>query len=150
MSVLAYGVAIWLILVGLYGIVTSRNLIHMVVSLSVVAAATDVLLVVVGYRHGGVAPIAIPAGATGVDPVVQAIASTDAVLTGVTVAMLLAVVVQLYKRTGSLDPESLRRMPADRDPLTVRSRRRPAPSEIGRAGPAAGRADDGASQPDGS
>jgi multicomponent Na+:H+ antiporter subunit C len=110
-NMLAYGVAIWLILVGLYGIVTSRNLIHMVVSLSVVAAATDVLLVTIGYRQGGVAPIAIPAGATGVDPVVQAIASTDAILTGVTVAILLAVVVQVHKRTGSVDPEALRRLP---------------------------------------
>ena len=42
MSVLAYGVVAWLFLVGIYGVVTSRNLIHMVVCLSVAQSATDV------------------------------------------------------------------------------------------------------------
>ena len=40
MSPLAYVIAIWLLPVGLYGIVTSRNVIHMIVSLSVAAAST--------------------------------------------------------------------------------------------------------------
>ena len=44
MSVLAYGVVAWLFLVGIYGVVTSRNLIHMVVCVSVAQSATDVLL----------------------------------------------------------------------------------------------------------
>ena len=114
MSVLAYGVAIWLILVGLYGIVTSRNLIHLAVSLSVLGAATDVLLVTVGYRAGGTAPIDVPPGTPGVDPVVQAIASTDVIVTAVFIAMLLGVAVQVHKRARTLDPEFLRRCPNER------------------------------------
>ena len=114
MSVLAYGVAIWLILVGLYGIVTSRNLIHLAVSLSVLGAATDVLLVTVGYRAGGTAPIDVPPGKPGVDPIVQAIASTDVIVTAVFIAMLLGVAVQVHKRARTLDPEFLRRCPNER------------------------------------
>ena len=34
MSALAYGVVAWLFLVGIYGVVTSRNLIHLVVCLA--------------------------------------------------------------------------------------------------------------------
>ncbi len=55
-TVLAYGVVIWLFLIGIYGVVTSRNLIAMVVCLSVSQSATDVLILEVGYTHGGSAP----------------------------------------------------------------------------------------------
>ena len=77
MSLLAYGVAIWLLIVGLYGIVTSRNLLHQIISLSVV----------------------------------QALSLTDAVIGAAVSALLLAVAVQVHKRTGTLDPEALRRRP---------------------------------------
>ena len=50
MSFLPYVVAAWLFIVGLYGIVTSRNLIHMTVCLAVVQSSTYVLLLSIGYR----------------------------------------------------------------------------------------------------
>lgn len=52
MSFLPYVVAVWVCLVGLYGIVTSRNLLHTIVCLSVVQSSTYVLLLAVGYRQG--------------------------------------------------------------------------------------------------
>jgi multicomponent Na+:H+ antiporter subunit C len=120
---LAYGVALWLFLVGLYGVVTSRNLLHQIISLSVVQASTYVLLLAVGYRRGGSAPVLAGAGANAagrlaVDPVVQALASTDVVVGAAVTALLLGIAVQVHKRTGSLDPEDLRRHPAvdDLDP----------------------------------
>ena len=50
MSFFPFVVAAWLLLVGLYGIVTSRNLIHLIVCLQVVQASTYVLLLGIGYR----------------------------------------------------------------------------------------------------
>ena len=113
MSTLAYGVAIWLLVVGLYGIVTSRNLLHQVISLSVVQASTYVLLLAVGFRTGAAAPVFadIPPTHRAVDPVVQALSLTDVVVGATVSALLLAVSVQVYKRTGTLDPEALRRRP---------------------------------------
>jgi multicomponent Na+:H+ antiporter subunit C len=113
MSVLATGVAVWLFVVGLYGVVTSRNLVHQVISLSVVQASTYVLLLAIGYRTSGVAPVFadIPRTRAAVDPVVQALSLTDVVVGATVSALLLAVVVQVHKRTGSLDPEDLRRLP---------------------------------------
>lgn len=110
MTFLPYAVAIWLLVVGLYGVVTSRNLIHQILSLSVIQASTYVVLLAVGFRTGGAAPvfIDIPTSRIAVDPVVQALAGTDVVVGAAVSALLLAVAVQLHKRTGSLDPEELR------------------------------------------
>jgi multicomponent Na+:H+ antiporter subunit C len=111
MNVLPYAVAVWLLIVGLYGIVTSRNLLHQVISLSVVQASTYVLLLAVGFRSGAAAPVFadIPAHRAAVDPVVQALSLTDAVVGATVSALLLAVAVQVHKKTGTLDPEALRR-----------------------------------------
>lgn len=109
MSVLPYVVAAWLLLVGLYGIVTSRNLIHMVVCLSIVQSSTYILLLAIGYRNEAKPPIFynLPQNARAVDPIVQALTLTDVVV-GVTVsALLLALSVQVHKRSGTLDPSGL-------------------------------------------
>jgi multicomponent Na+:H+ antiporter subunit C len=108
-SFLPYAVAAYLLVIGLYGMVTSRNLIHMVVCLSVVQSSTYVVLLSIGYRLDATAPIFvdIPVGTRAVDPIVQALTLTDVVI-GVTVsALLLALAVQVHKRSGTLDPNSL-------------------------------------------
>lgn len=106
MSFLPYAVAVWLFVVGLWGVVTSRNLIHLVICLSVVQASTYVLLLGIGYRSGARAPIFadIPTGTPTVDPVVQALTLTDVVVEATVVALLLALAVQAERRFGTLDP----------------------------------------------
>jgi multicomponent Na+:H+ antiporter subunit C len=108
-SALAYGVAAWLLLVGLYGVVTSRNLVHLVICLSVCQASTYVLLLAVGYRSGGAAPVFadIPVSTPVVDPVVQTLCLTDVVVEATVVALLLALAVQTHRRFDTLDPDRL-------------------------------------------
>jgi multicomponent Na+:H+ antiporter subunit C len=109
-SVLPYAVAAWLVLIGLYGIVTSRHLVHLIVCVSVVQSSSYVLLLAIGYRLHATAPVFadVPVGTRAVDPVVQALTLTDVVV-GVTVtALLLALAVQEHKRFGTLDPDELR------------------------------------------
>lgn len=79
---LPYLVALWIFLVGCYGIVSSRDLVHCVVCLSVVQSSTYVLLLQIGYRRGGTAPIfsEVPFGTRVVDPVVRALTLTDVVV----------------------------------------------------------------------
>ena len=112
MDVLPYVVAAWLMVVGLYGIVTSRDLIHLVICLSVVQSSTYVLLIAIGYKKGGEPPVFAdrPPSPRAVDPVVQALTLTDVVVGATVTAMLLAIAVQAHKRYGSLDPEKLRAM----------------------------------------
>jgi len=109
---LPYLLAAWLFVIGIFGIVRSRNLIHVVMSLAVSQSSTYVLLLEVGYRAGASAPIFkdVPRSTPYVDPVVQALVLTDLVI-GVTVAaLLLALAVQAHKHAGSLDPSDVRPM----------------------------------------
>jgi multicomponent Na+:H+ antiporter subunit C len=111
-TVLSYGVAGWLFLVGLVGIVRANNLIGVVICLAVVQSSTYVLLLAIGYRTGAKAPILadLPTGTPVVDPVVQALTLTDVVVEATVTAVLLALAVQAHKRFGSLDPDRMGRM----------------------------------------
>jgi multicomponent Na+:H+ antiporter subunit C len=110
MGFLPYAVAAWLFVAGLYGIVTSRHLVHLTVSLAVLQSSTYVVLLSAGYVSNGSAPIYvdIPPVATAVDPVVQALTLTDVVVESTITALLLARAVQAMKRFGSVDPARLR------------------------------------------
>ena len=112
MNLLPWLVAAWLAGVGLYGIVTSRNYVHLIGCLSVVQSATYVLLLAVGFRWGAGPPIFYdhPPGTPAVDPVVQALVLTDIVVGATVTALLLALALQVHKRRGTLDPEALRPM----------------------------------------
>jgi multicomponent Na+:H+ antiporter subunit C len=109
MSFLPYAVAAWLLLVGLYGIVTSRNLVHLIVCLTVVQSSTYVLLLAIGYQSGGTAPIFadIPASRRVVDPIVATLTLTDVVVEATVAALLLALAVQAHRRFGTLDPNEM-------------------------------------------
>lgn len=110
MAFYPYAVAAWLIAIGLYGIITSRNLVHLIVCLTVVQSSTYVMLLAIGYRNGGEAPIFadIPVGTKAVDPVVQALSLVDVVVEATVTALLLALAVQAHKRFGSVNPDDLR------------------------------------------
>ncbi|MEO7193767.1 MAG: cation:proton antiporter subunit C [Pseudonocardiaceae bacterium] len=110
MSVFPFVVVAWILMVGLYGIITSRHLVHQIVCLIVVQSSTYVLLLAVGYKTGAVAPYFsdIPLNTPAVDPVVQALALTDVVVEAAVTALLVAFAIQAHKRFGTLDPEKLR------------------------------------------
>lgn len=112
LQLLPYVVAAWLFCCGLYGLVTSRNLVHSVMCLAILQSSTYVLLLAIGYRVGGAAPVFadISPGKLTVDPVVQALMLTDVVVEAVVVALLLAMVVKAHEKSGSVSPDDLRTM----------------------------------------
>jgi len=105
-----YFVAAWILLCGLYGIVRSRHLVHMVISLTVVQSSTYVLLLAIGFRRAAYAPVfaGLPVGARVVDPIVQALMLTDVVVETTVVALLLAMVVKAHEKGGTTSPDDLR------------------------------------------
>lgn len=106
-----FAVAAWLFLWGLYGIVASRHFVHLVICLGLLQTSTYLLLVGVGYRHGGIAPVMVPQThphESVVDPIVQALMLTDVVVEATVIALLLAMVVQIYEKIGSADPACAR------------------------------------------
>ena len=110
MSVLPWLVAAWLFGAGVYGLVTSRNFIHLIGCLSVCQSSTYVLLLGLGYRWKAGAPIFYdnPPGTPAVDPVVQALVLTDIVVGATVTALLLAMALRVHGRIGTLDPQHLR------------------------------------------
>lgn len=102
-----YGVAGWLLCCGVYGIATSRHYLHQVLCLSVVQASTYILLILAGFRRGGTAPVFydVAPGTLTVDPIVHALLLTDVVVGATVTALLLALVMDVHKRLGNVDPE---------------------------------------------
>jgi multicomponent Na+:H+ antiporter subunit C len=110
MNYFPYCVAAWLFIVGLYGIITSRHLVHLIVCLSVVQSSTYLLLLAIGFRHlPAQAPIFndIPPGTPAVDPIVHALTLTDIVVSATVTALLLAMAVDVRRRRDSIDPNKL-------------------------------------------
>ena len=86
LHLLPYFVAAWLFFCGLYGLVSSKHLVHSVICLAVLQSSTYVLLLAIGYRVDGAAPIFadIAPGKLTVDPVVQALMLTDVLVAWLT------------------------------------------------------------------
>jgi multicomponent Na+:H+ antiporter subunit C len=107
----AYLVAVFVLLVGAFGIVRSRNLVHAVVCLSIAQSGTYVMLLAVGYQKHATPPVfgspATKPNKSIVEPLVQAMTLTDIVVSATVTALLLAVAVQVHKRHGTVDPNEL-------------------------------------------
>ncbi len=110
LRMLPFGVSAWLFVVGLYGIVTSRHLVHLIMCLVVVQTSTYLLLLGVGFKAGATARIFVdvPVGTPAVDPVTHALMLTDIVVEATVMALLLALAIQAKEHAGSVDPEELR------------------------------------------
>lgn len=110
---LPFLVSAWLFMWGLYGIVTSRHLVHLTMCLALLQTATYVLLVGVSFRQGGVAPILTPqtrAHEAVVEPVMHALMLTDVVVEATVMALVLALAVQVHEKLGTADPSRMRMM----------------------------------------
>lgn len=108
---LPYAVAAWIFLIGLYGLVTTRNLIHSVLCLSVMQSSTYILLLSIGFRRNAGAPIFsadVPKGTPSVDPVMHALTLTDIVVGATVMSLVLVLTIQVHRKTRSLDPEKTR------------------------------------------
>jgi len=97
-----------LILTGMWGMLTQRNLIRIIVSFSLMDTGIHMVMVSIGYVTGGTAPIindAVPiaeAASRVVDPVPSALVLTAIVIgLGVT-AVMLSFAVRIYKARKTL------------------------------------------------
>ena len=105
-----------LFLIGLYCVLTKKNTVKIVVGLGIMEYATNLFLVLLGYRKDGVAPILDRATdpleflARSVDPLPQALVLTAIVIgLGVT-AMAIALCIRLYEKYGTFDVSEIRRL----------------------------------------
>jgi multicomponent Na+:H+ antiporter subunit C len=111
-TALPYLAAGWICLIGLYGIVTSKNLIHLALCLTVTQSSTYVLLLAIGYVKGGGPPIfkGVKLGTTAVDPVVQSLTLTDIVVSVTVLALILAFALDVHENADTMDPDEIGEM----------------------------------------
>ncbi|MCA6213927.1 MAG: multicomponent Na+:H+ antiporter subunit [Thermococcaceae archaeon] len=107
-----YFASIALILIGFYAVLVKRNVIKMLVGLSIMETGVNLLLISVGYVSGKSAPI-LSEGITpdkAVDPIPQALVLTAIVIGVATTALALSVVINLYEKYKTLNVEEIRRL----------------------------------------
>jgi multicomponent Na+:H+ antiporter subunit C len=101
-----------LFMAGLYGAITRRNLIKIAVSLSIMEISTFLFFALIGYVDNGVAPIVDPNDPVKnyVDPLPQALVLTAIVIGLATTAMLMAVIIRIYRKYGTFDIREIRNL----------------------------------------
>ena len=109
MAQIALATGFVLILAGLYGALTNRDILRMIVAFTIANTGVNVVLVAVGYLPGRTAPIldaAVPVAEASqriIDPVPQALVLTAIVIgVGVT-ALMLAYAYKVYEVKRTLD-----------------------------------------------
>ena len=105
-----------MIFIGLYAVLFRRNLIKIVIGISIIESGVNLFLITLGYREDGVAPIftSLPQGTTYpggmVLPVPQALTLTSIVIGVAVLAMMLSLVMHIYRKYGTLDVRKIRRL----------------------------------------
>ena len=115
-----YLAALALFGMGVYTILTRRNLIRIVMGLSLMESSTYLLLVSMAYRSKGTAPVLLnpPRGSTQnslakgnvADPVLQNFCLTAIVIGVAITGVFLAVVVRLAQHYRTLDADEIREL----------------------------------------
>ena len=101
-----------LLLIGIYGVVAKKNLVKIVIGLLVIEYAVNLMLILIGYRYGGEAPIMTGGESVPmfVDPLPQALIVTSIVIgLGVT-ALVISLCLRLYEKYGTFDLLQIRRL----------------------------------------
>ena len=111
-----YALCFLLILIGLYGVLTRRNIVKIVISLLVIEYGIHLFLVLQGYRTGGVPPI-VDSGTEmevwlqqSVDPLPQALVLTSIVIGLGVLALMVALSMRIQERYGTFDIRKIRKL----------------------------------------
>ena len=104
------------LLVGIYAVVAKKNLVKIIIGVLMLDYAVNLLLVLVGYRSGGRAPIlsegqsGAQMAATAVDPLPQAMVLTSIVIGLGLTALMVALAIRLYEKYKTFDMNEIRRL----------------------------------------
>jgi multicomponent Na+:H+ antiporter subunit C len=94
-------------------VLVKKNLIKVIIGLSIVDTGINLFLIALGYIKGGTAPIFSKPGLKSenmVDPVPQALVLTAIVIGVAVLALALALAIKLYKHYGTLDLRKIKEL----------------------------------------
>jgi len=105
-----------LVILGLWGMLTQKNIIKIIIGFSIVDTGTHLIMVSIGYIKGRTAPILDDAVAvenavdTVVDPIPSALVLTAIVIGLAVTALLLSYAMRMYKEKKSLSIEDYKEL----------------------------------------
>ena len=108
-SVVPYVLSFLLVLIGIYCVLSHRDLIKMIFGLSISGYGVNLLFVQLGYVRGASAPVP-PLGSTVTDPLVQAFVLTAIVIEFGLAMFMLSLAMRMFHATGGTDMKALRRL----------------------------------------
>ena len=97
-----------LIIIGLYAAIFVDNIIKKIIGISFIEEGANLFIVAIGYRPGGVVPILMPGmdtswfAANAAYPLPFGLVLTSIAIGASTLAVMLALVMVLYRRYGTL------------------------------------------------
>jgi multicomponent Na+:H+ antiporter subunit C len=105
-------------MIGLYCAVVKKNMVKIVVGILIMEYAVNLFLVMLGYRHGGVAPIIDKESQaalsnfvnSSVDPLPQALVLTAIVISLGSLALMISICIRTYEKYGTFDITEIRRL----------------------------------------
>lgn len=104
--------AIILIMLGLYGLLTQRNVIKIIISLNIMEIGLNIFIISIGFVTNGLAPIFTSQNATNalvfVDPLPQALVLTAIVIGVGTTALGLALAKKIYSQYGTFELDEIK------------------------------------------
>ncbi|MEF8879656.1 MAG: cation:proton antiporter subunit C [Candidatus Thermoplasmatota archaeon] len=99
-----------LVIIGLYTIILRKNLIKIVIGVTILECGVNLFLITLGFRKGSLAPIFTsnpnPEGVMS-SPVPQALTLTSIVIGVAVLALMLSLVIHLYRHYDTLDATKL-------------------------------------------
>lgn len=110
-STIVLATGLMLILIGVWGMLTHRDILRIIIGFSLMGTGSHIVIIAVGYVTNGTAPI-IDAGLSladassrSVDPIPSALAVTAIVIGFAVTGVMLAFAIRLYeaKKTLSID-----------------------------------------------
>jgi len=101
-----------LFLVGIYGVLTKRDLIKIILSIGILGYAANLFLILFAFKKDASYPILVEGVSQSamVDPLPQALVLTSIVIELGTVALLVALAVQLFRKYKTFDITKIRRL----------------------------------------
>ncbi len=108
-----YIAAISLILIGIYAVLVKKNMVKIVLGLTLIDSGVNILIVSLGYIQGKTAPIFSNPTLTAqdmVDPVPQALVLTAIVIGVAVTALALSIVIRIYDHHKTLNINKIREL----------------------------------------
>lgn len=100
-----------LIIIGLYAVLFKRNLIKMIIGITLIESGVNLYLITLSFREGSVAPIYTtntPQGTLMSLPVPQALTLTSIVIGVAVLALMLSLVIHIFRHYGTLDVRKIK------------------------------------------